>query len=207
MDTEKSREQLWHRLDNESGRAHEAFKLYMYMNPAERSVARTWRKWTDNPDAARPSPFFEEWAREHAWSERTRAHDHYLELIREEGMAEAIREEARVQAQQVEKIRGRFHELMAMAYERAMQYLESDDFVQKMRPSDVISITKIYFEATRHFGDPLQPHEKMVDLTPDELAELERIVGQVEARDRGRDNESEQGSVNGEEDSEHAEDK
>ena len=38
MDTEESREQLWHRLDNESGRAYGAFKVYMYLPPAERSV-------------------------------------------------------------------------------------------------------------------------------------------------------------------------
>ena len=31
------KEQLWHRLDNESGRAYEAFKVYMCLPPAERS--------------------------------------------------------------------------------------------------------------------------------------------------------------------------
>ena len=44
MDTEESRQELWHRLDNESGRAYEAFKVYMYMSPAERTVTAAWRE-------------------------------------------------------------------------------------------------------------------------------------------------------------------
>src|SRR5919107_1895919 len=59
MDTEKSPE-VWHRLSNESGRVYEAFKVYMFMSPAERSVVRAWREWTGNPEAVRPSPFFED---------------------------------------------------------------------------------------------------------------------------------------------------
>jgi len=58
MDTNKSPE-IWDQLTNESGRAYEAFKIFMFMSPAERTVARTWREWTDNPEANRPSPFFE----------------------------------------------------------------------------------------------------------------------------------------------------
>lgn len=38
MDTKNSPE-VWDRLTNESGRAYEAFKVYMYMSPAERSLA------------------------------------------------------------------------------------------------------------------------------------------------------------------------
>ena len=72
MDTENSPE-LWHQLSNETPRSYEAFKVFMYLPPSERSVAETWRRWTGNPEAARPSPFFEGWAREHAWSERAPA--------------------------------------------------------------------------------------------------------------------------------------
>src|SRR5918992_4314844 len=114
MDTEESREQLWHRLDNESGRAYEAFKVYMYLPPAERSVVRAWREWSGNPDAKREPPFFYNWVRDFAWSERARAHDHHLELIRERGMEKAIEEEATEQARQVERVRNRFHELLAV---------------------------------------------------------------------------------------------
>jgi hypothetical protein len=55
MDTKNSPE-VWDRLTNESGRAYEAFKVYMYMSPAERSLAGGWREWTENPEAVRPAP-------------------------------------------------------------------------------------------------------------------------------------------------------
>jgi hypothetical protein len=54
MDTKRSPE-VWDRLTNESGRAYEAFKVYMFMSPAERSLAGAWREWTENPKAA-PAP-------------------------------------------------------------------------------------------------------------------------------------------------------
>ena len=85
MDTKRSPE-LWDKLESESSRAFEAFKLFMYLPPAERSVAGAWREWTDNPEAGRPSPFFEGWAREYAWPERARAYDAHIERIRRRGM-------------------------------------------------------------------------------------------------------------------------
>jgi hypothetical protein len=51
-----------------------------------------------------------------AWSERARAHDHHIDVIREEGMEEAIKEEAARQARQIELVRGRFNELMARTF-------------------------------------------------------------------------------------------
>jgi hypothetical protein len=99
MDTKKSPE-VWDQLTNESGRAFEAFKVYMYLPPAERTVTAAWRLWSENPEAARPSPVFEGWAREYAWSDRARAHDHHIELIRRRGMENVIEEEAAKQARQ-----------------------------------------------------------------------------------------------------------
>jgi hypothetical protein len=142
------KQEMWHRLDNESGRAYEAFKVYMYLPPAERTVVGTWREWTGNPDARREQPFFLRWSHDFGWLERARAHDHHLEVIREQGMEEAIKEEAARQARQVEHVRGRFNELMTMAYERAIEFLEGDDFVKQLRPSDVMNILKIYLETT-----------------------------------------------------------
>jgi hypothetical protein len=113
MERESERKELWHQLDNESDRAHEAFRTFMYLPPAERSVVRAWREWSANPDAKREPPYFAGWARDFAWSDRARAHDHHIEVIRESGMEEAIREEAARQARQVEQVRGRFNELMA----------------------------------------------------------------------------------------------
>ncbi len=73
-----------------------------------------------------------------------------------------------------------------------------------MRPSDVINITKVYFEATKFFGESLQQREnEMADLTPDELRELDRIVGEIESEEAQE--EPEEGSEDGEEGSEDAE--
>ena len=38
MARESERKELWHQLDSESDRAHEAFKVFMLLPPAERSV-------------------------------------------------------------------------------------------------------------------------------------------------------------------------
>src|SRR5918994_4278423 len=96
----RERKELWHQLDNESDRAHEAFKVFMYLPPAERSVVGAWRLWTGNPDAKREPPFFLRWSHDFAWSERARAHDHRIEVIREQGQEVAIKEEAVRQARQ-----------------------------------------------------------------------------------------------------------
>ncbi len=184
MERESERRELWHQLDNESDRAHDAFKCYMLLPPAERSVARAWREWTDNPDAARPSPFFEQWARDYAWSERARAHDHHLELIRERAMEGAIKEEAANQARQAERVRGRFSELLALTYERAITYLEDDSFVEQLRPADVVQILRVNLETIQKLGDPAsQAPDSVVDLSEDELRELDRIVGEIDAEE------------------------
>jgi hypothetical protein len=181
MDTKRSPE-VWDRLSNESGRSYEAFKVYMYMSPAERSVVGAWREWTENPEAARPSPFFEEWAREYAWSERARAHDHHLELIRERGMEKAIEEESAKQARQAERVRGRFYELMAITYERSISYLEDDSFVEQLRPADVVQILKVHLEAIQKLGDPAsQAPASGVDWSEDEQRELDRILDEIDA--------------------------
>jgi hypothetical protein len=183
MDTERSPE-VWDRLSNESGRAYEAFKVYMYMSPAERSLAGAWRLWTGNPEAARPSPFFEGWSREYAWSERARAHDHHVELIRERGMEKAIEEEAAKQARQVERVRGRFYELMAITYERAITYLEDDSFVEQLRPADVVQILRVHLETIQKLGDTSsQAPDSGVDWSEDEQRELDRILDEIDAEE------------------------
>jgi hypothetical protein len=172
-------------LSNESGRAYEAFKVYMYMSPAERSVVGAWREWTENPEAARPSLFFEEWARDYAWPERARAHDYHLELIRERGMEKVIEEEAAKQARQAERVRGRFNELMALTYERAIEYLEEGEFLEQLRPADVVQILKLHLETVRKLGDtePEAAGGAAVDWSEDEQRELDRIVGEIESEE------------------------
>jgi hypothetical protein len=187
MDTRRSPE-VWHRLSNESGRAYEAFKVYMFMSPAERSLAGAWREWTGNREAVRPSPFFKEWAREYAWPERARAHDAHIEGIRRRGMEEAIEEEAAKQARQVERVRGRFYELMAITYERALTYLEDDSFVEQLRPADVVQILKLHLETTLKLGDPTsEASDSVVDWSEDEQRELDRILGEIDAEEEKRE--------------------
>ena len=205
MDTEEPREQLWHRLDRESGRAYQAFKVYAAVPPAERTVVGAWRLWSDNPDAKREPPFFLRWSHTYAWSERARAYDHHIEVIRESGMEEAIREEAARQARQVEQVRGRFNELMAITYERAIEYLEDEDFLKQLRPADVVQILKIHLETTQKLGDTnTQTPDSGVDWSEDEQRELDRILDEIESEEAQE--EPEEGSEVSEEGSEESED-
>src|SRR5215210_5303927 len=204
MDINKSPE-VWHRLDNESERAHEAFKIFMYLPPAERSVAAAYREWSGNTDAVNPVPSFKKWSSRFAWSDRARAHDHRLEVIREEGMEEAVREEAARQARQVEQMRGRFYELVALTFERAITYLEDDSFVEQLRPADVVHILRVHLETIQKLGDPAsQAADSGVDWSEDEQRELDRIVGEIESEETQE--EPEWGSDEGEEGPENAKD-
>jgi hypothetical protein len=181
MDTEESRQELWHKLNNESSRAYEAFKAYMYLPPAERTAA--WREWTENPEAARRSPFFEGWAREYAWSERARAHDHHIELIRERGMEKAIEEEAEFQARQVEQVRFRYNEMLSSLYERAMQWIEDSDWTRgDLRAADVVKIVALHAEAIDKLEDPNPAGNLEGDWDEEEDDEIgRRIVEEVDA--------------------------
>src|SRR5215211_4236053 len=174
MERESERNELWHQLDNESDRAHEAFKVFMYLPPAQRSVVRAWREWSANSDAKREPPYFAGWARDFAWSDRARAHDHHIEVIRESGMEEAIREEAARQARQVEQVRGRFNELIAITYERAIEYLEDEDFLKQLLLADVVQIMNIHLVFTQKHGDPTDAPggSTVVDWSEDEQREL-----------------------------------
>jgi hypothetical protein len=184
MERESERRELWHQLDNESDRAHDAFKYYMLLPPAERSVVGAWREWTGNPSAKREPPYFAGWAKDYAWSDRARARDHHLEVIREWGMEAAIEEEAKKQARQVERLHWRYQELMSVGYERAMEYLESEEFVKHVRPSDVMNLIKLHFEGVQKLGDPnIQTTDSGVDWSEDEQRELDRIVGELDAEE------------------------
>src|SRR5215218_4878991 len=206
MERESERKELWHQLDKESDRAHEAFKTFMYLPPAQRSVVRAWREWSANSDAKREPPYFAGWARDFAWSDRARAHDHHIEVIRESGMEEAIREEAARQARQVEQVRGRFNELIAITYERAIEYMEDDSFVEQLRPADVVQILKLHLETIQKLGDTSsQAPDSVVDWSEDEQRELDRILDEIDAEEVQK--EPPLSSEDGEEGSEDAEDK
>ena len=116
-------------------------------------------------------------------------------------MEKIIQQEAEEQARQVEKMRGRFNELMTIAYEKVIDYLENDDFVQQMRPQDAINILKLHFEVTQKMGDTnSQSTDSGVDWSEDEQRELDRLLGEIDAEEATEEPSSD--SEDGEEDSE-----
>jgi hypothetical protein len=85
----------------------------------------------------------------------------------------------------VELVRGRFNELMAIAYERAIEYLEDEDFLKQLRPADVVQILKVHLETTQKLGGPAvePPDSTAVDWSEDEQRELDRILDEIESEE------------------------
>jgi hypothetical protein len=197
MDIEKKRE-LWDRLENEPERAYRAFESYRNLPSAERTLIEAYRRHVGNPDAAKPSDTWSRWSSEFAWRERAAAYDAHIDRLREKSMEKVIQQEAEERARQGERMRGRFNELMTIAYERAIDFLESEDFVQQMRPQDVINIMKLHFEATQKLGiTNTQTPDSVVDWSEDEQRELDTILEEIEAEEAHEEREA--GSDEGEE--------
>src|SRR5918997_5817178 len=196
MDTEKR--ELWDRLENESERAYRAFESYRYLPSAERTLIEAYRQHVGNPHAAKPSDTWSRWSSEFAWRERAAAYDAHIDRLREKSMEKVIQQQAEEQARQLEMMRGRFSELMTIAYDRAIDYLEGEDFVQQMRPQDVINIMKLHFEVTQKMGDTnTQRTDSMVDWSEDEQRELDAIIDEIDAEEAHEEREA--GSDEGEE--------
>ncbi len=123
--------------------------------------------------------------------------------MREKSIEKVIQQEAEEQARQAERMRGRFNELMTVAYDKVIDYLESEDFVQQMRPQDVINIVKLHFEVIERQGG-LNPPEQDTEWSEDELAEVDRISEEIDA-DEAQEISGE-GSDAGKEGSEESED-
>jgi hypothetical protein len=183
MDIEKKKE-LWDRLENEPERAYRAFEVYRNLPSAERTLIAAYRQHVGNPEAAKPSDTWSRWSSEFAWRERAAAYDAHIDRLRQKWMEKVIQQQAEEQARQVDRIRGRFNELMTVAYERAIEYLESEDFVRQMRPQDVINIMKLHLEVIQKLEDThTQSTDSVVDLSEDEQRELDRIVGEIESEE------------------------
>src|SRR5215213_11679605 len=148
MDTEKR--ELWDQLSNESERAHRAFQTFLSLPSKDRTVIEAFRSHVGNREAAKPSDTWARWSRDFAWAERASAYDAYLESLRREAYERAIKEEAERQAREIEKLRGRYNELLAVAYHRAMEALEDDYWVRdNLRSSDVLNITRLHLDAVK----------------------------------------------------------
>src|SRR5215203_3131456 len=122
MDTKKR--ELWDRLENEPERAYRAFESFLNLPTGERTLLEAYRRHVSNPDAAKPSDTWSGWSNTFAWRERAAAYEDHLARLRREAYERAVEEEAGRQAREVEKVRGRANELLALGYERATEWLE-----------------------------------------------------------------------------------
>src|SRR5215204_1271440 len=97
-----------------------------------------------------------------------------------------MEDEAAKLARQVARVRGRFHELMVITYEKAIEYLEEDDFATQLRPADVVQILKLHLETVHKLGDS-EPEaagsSAMVDWSEDEQRELDTILDEIDTEE------------------------
>src|SRR5215212_2618510 len=179
MDIDKKKE-LWDRLENEPERAYMAFESYRNLPSAERRLIEAYRQHVGNPDAVKPSDTWSRWSSQFAWRERAAAYDDHLARLRRDAYEQAISEEAARQAREVEKLRGRYNELMTLGYVRAMEWFEEMDASQ-MRMSDVIQVARLHMDYLKAF--PVQPEPRHEDdWTEEDEAAAERIWKRIVAK-------------------------
>ena len=179
MDTEKR--ELWDQLSNESERAYRAFQTFLRLPSNNRTVIGAYRNHVSNPTAHKVSDTWARWSRDFAWAERASAYDAYLESLRREAYERAIQEVAERQAREVEKMRGRYNELLAVAYHRAMECLEDDFWVRdNLRASDVLKIAGLHMDYLKAFDT--EPESGDLGDWEEDDAAGERIVREIEAR-------------------------
>src|SRR5918994_6390104 len=114
METQKR--ELWDRLENEPERAYRAFESFLSLPSGERTLLEAYRRHVGNPEAVKPSDTWSGWSNTFAWRERAAAYDDHLASLRREAYERVIEEEAARQAREVERVRGRYNELLTLAY-------------------------------------------------------------------------------------------
>src|SRR5215212_3811040 len=141
MDIQKR--ELWDRLENEPERAYRAFEAFLSLPSGERTLLEAYRRHVGNPDAAKPSDTWSGWSNAFAWRERAAAYDDHLASVRRDAYERAVEEEAARQALEVEKARGRYNELMTLAYVQASEWLENAQPAD-LRAQDVLAIIRLH---------------------------------------------------------------
>jgi hypothetical protein len=178
MDTQKR--ELWDRLENEPERAYRAFECFLGLPSGERTLLEAYRRHVGNSDAAKPSDTWSGWSSAFAWRERAAAYDGHLASVRREAYERAVEEEAERQAREVEKTRGRMNELMTVAYDRAMECLEDEEWVSRnLRASDVIQIMRLHMDAVKAFNADRESGAED-DWTEEDEAAVADIVKEVD---------------------------
>jgi hypothetical protein len=180
MDIQKR--ELWDRLENEPERAYRAFECFLNLPSGERTLLAAYRQHVGNPNAAKPSDTWSGWSSQFAWRERAVAYDDHLASLRREASERAIEEEAERQAREVEKVRGCMNELLTVAYHRAMECLEDENWVRdNLRSSDVMRIIGLHMDAVKAFEVDRASKDE-ADWSEEDLAAGEQIIKDIEAR-------------------------
>jgi hypothetical protein len=176
MDIQKK--ELWERLENEPERAHRAFECFLSLPSGERTLLEAYRRRVGNP-AAKPSDTWSGWSNTFAWRERAAAYDDHLASLRREAHEKVIEEEAARQAREVEKARGRYNELMTMAYVQAAEWLENAQ-PSDIRAQDVMRIIGLHLDYVKAF-EVVRESTGEDDWTEADEAAAEQIVKEVDA--------------------------
>ena len=187
MDLEKKPGERWDRLENEPRRAFEAFQIYLSLPSGGRTVVEAYRRHVDNPQATKVSDTWARWSNDFTWCLRAEAFDNYLARLRREAFEQEIKETAKREVREAETTRFRYSELLTRSYEESLLYIESGDFLSQMRPRDVVSVMRVFLEATTRFGESLQQENEIADWTEEEQREFDKPLEEIEAGDQDRD--------------------
>ena len=181
-------------MENEPERAYWAFECFLSLPSGERTLLAAYRQHVSNPDAVKPSDTWSRWSNQFAWRERAAAYDDRLASLRREAYERVIEEEAERQAREVEKARGRYNELMTIAYVQAAEWLENAQ-PSDLRAQDVMRIIGLHLDYVKALETTETPREE-VTWTEEEQAELTQIIGEIEAEeDPDKDPGEEEGSA------------
>ena len=175
MDNKK---ELWDRLENEPERAYGAFECFLSLPSGKRTLLEAYRRQVGNPDAAKPSDTWSGWSNTFAWRERAAAYDDHLASLRRDAYERTVEEEVAQQAREVEKVRGRYNELMTLAYVQAAEWLENAQ-PSDLRAQDVMRIIGLHLDYVKAFHVDRESTGED-DWTEEDEAAAEQIVKEVD---------------------------
>jgi hypothetical protein len=129
--------------------------------------------------AAKPSDTWSGWSNTFAWRERAAAYDDHLASLRRDAYERTVEEEVAQQAREVEKVRGRYNELMTLAYVQAAEWLENAQ-PSDLRAQDVMRIIGLHLDYVKAFHVDRESTGED-DWTEEDEAAAEQIVKEVDA--------------------------
>lgn len=130
----------WERRPDESPQAFEAFRAYLELPSAERSVDEAWRV-VKKGQARGAVGHVWKWAATHQWVERVRAFDAHMHRIELEEKEKAARRNAAKWEQRREEQRELEHRLGRALQLRAYRVLEDATLQGRLRDAATLSAT------------------------------------------------------------------